>query len=181
MEIKNDKSGSFDNIARQYHKPIFRYCFHMLRNQQEAEDAVQEVFLKAYENYGSQQNLKSVPSWMYKIAYHHCLNVIRRKKLLRFIGLEGHLYSDIGIPEEGIETAEFEEHIQLALSRLSPVQRTVLILRTVEEMDYDEIAAILCEKPQTVRKQYERAKKKVKLYICIEKGEKYNEEVPIIS
>ena len=57
----------------------------MLGNRQEAEDAAQEVLVKAYEKIHLYQQRVSFSSWLYKIAYHHCLNLLRRRQLQRKI------------------------------------------------------------------------------------------------
>lgn len=72
------------DLMKEYHQKIYIYCYNILRNPHDAEDAVQEVFFKAHQS----NNLTTVANngaWLYKIAYHHCLNQIRRKSLVKFI------------------------------------------------------------------------------------------------
>ncbi len=171
--------NNIENIIEEYGQKIYKYCYNMLRNRQEAEDAVQDIFIKVYNNMSHLDEIKSVSPWLYKIAYHHCLNIIRRKKLLFFIPINEDLKIDAANYNTGIES-EFSEQLTLVMSRLSAQDRAVLILRIIEEKSYDEIAVIFNKKPDAVRKQYERVKKKVKSYIEIEKGVKTSENVSII-
>lgn len=86
--IKEVRAGDIDQfgiIIDLMQKPLFVYCYHMLGHRQEAEDAVQEVFLKAFEQLDSYRHTVSFSAWMYKIAYHHCLNLLNRAKLNREI------------------------------------------------------------------------------------------------
>jgi len=171
--------NSIETIIEENGQKIYKYCYNMLRNRQEAEDAVQDIFIKVYNNMNHIHEIKSVSSWLYKIAYHHCLNTIRRKKLLFFIPINEDLKIDVANYNTGIES-EFSEQLTLVISHLSAQDRAVLILRIIEEKRYDEIAVIFNKKPDAIRKQYERVKKKVKSYIEIEKGVKVNEKVSII-
>ncbi len=171
--------NSIETIIEENGQKIYKYCYNMLRNRQEAEDAVQDIFIKVYNNMNHMHEIKSIPSWLYRIAYNHCLNIIRRKKFLFFIPINEDLKIDVANYNTGIES-EFSEQLTLVMSRLSAQDRSVLILRIIEEKSYDEIAVIFNKKPDAVRKQYERAKKKVKSYIEIEKGVKVNEKVSII-
>lgn len=152
----------------------------MLRNRQEAEDAVQEVFINAYKNMSRMEEIKSVSSWLYKISYNHCLNIIRRKKFFFFVPLKENFIIEAPYYDQDIEINEFSEQLTIAISKLSAEARSVLILRAIEDKSYEEIAVIFDKKPDTVRKQYERARKKVEAYLEIEKGGKANEKVSIL-
>ncbi len=167
-----------EDAVEKYGKQIYVYCYHMLNNKHEAEDAVQDIFLKAF-NYGKLRDVEAILLWLYKTAYHHCLNLIKRKRFFEFISLPDNLISNENNPQQHMEMTEFSEEIQNALCTLTGKQRTVLLLRTIRDFSYDEIAVIVCQKPQTVRKQYERARKKVMAYLN-SKGGMYNEKSIIV-
>lgn len=160
---------SFDNIVEEYTNLIFNYCFRMLRNKHEAEDAVQEIFIKAYKAWIKESNIVSLVSWLYRIAYNHCLNIIRRRRLFEFINLTEEIPSEQTSSKDDVVEGTLSEELKYALSKLSPEQRTVVILRVIEEMEYEEIGAILNKKSENVRKIYERAKKKLQSCWYIEK------------
>lgn len=145
----------------EYGNPIFRYCFRMLKSKQEAEDAVQEIFIRAYKALCKKAVITFEGPWLYRIAYNHCLNIIRRRKLIEFTNLSEELtYKAIPPGDELVENTLSEELCD-ALSLLSAEQRTVIILRVIEEMDYDEIGVILNKNSGNIRKIHERAKKKL--------------------
>lgn len=171
--------NSIDIIIEEYGQKIYKYCYHMLRNKQEAEDAAQDIFIKIYSNTSHMNEIKSVSSWLYKVAYNHCLNIIRRRKLLFFVPHN----EDLKIKTMNYSAdneSEFSEQLTSILSQLSAQDRSVLIFRVIEEKSYDEIAAILNKKTDAIRKQYERVRKKVKVYLEIEKGVKSSEKVSIL-
>lgn len=170
----------FDCIIEEYSNPIFRYCFRMLRNKYEAEDALQEIFIKAYKSFINEANIINVSPWLYRIAYNHCLNIIRRRRLLEFINLTDEILPEQASLEDDIVYDELSEELKLALSKLSPVQRTVIILKVIEEMEYKDIGDIIGKKDENVRKIYERAKNKLQSYWNIKKEVIIHEENSII-
>ncbi|MGG1663010.1 RNA polymerase sigma factor [Brevibacillus sp. NRS-1366] len=173
--IKEVKAGDIDQfgiIIDAMQKPLFVYCYHMLGHRQEAEDAVQEVFLKAYEQIESYRQEVSFSAWMYKIAYHHCLNLLNRAKLGRVV-----TFLKAGLPtvsrhegEERIDREYLSNPLHLALSKLSASERNLIILRVVEERGYDELSLLFHKKPAALRKQYERALKKCKSHMLVLEG-----------
>lgn len=171
--------NSIETIIEEYGQKIYKYCYNMLRNRQEAEDAAQDIFIKVYNNMSHMHEIKSVSSWLYRIAYNQCLNIIRRKKLFFFIPINEDLKINAVNYDTGIES-EFSEQLTSIISLLPAQDRSVLILHVIEEKSYDEIAVIFNKKPDAVRKQYERARKKVKAYLEIERGVKTSEKVSIL-
>lgn len=170
----------FDRIIEEYSNPIFCYCFRMLRNKYEAEDALQEIFIKAYKSFINESNIIYISPWLYRIAYNHCLNIIRRKRLLEFINFTDEILPEQTSLEDDVVYDELSEELKYALSKLSPEQRTVIILRVIEEMEYKEIGDIIGKKSENVRKIYERAKKKLQSYWNIKKEVIMHEENSVI-
>lgn len=173
--IKEVKAGDIDQfgiIIDTMQKPLFVYCYHMLGHRQEAEDAVQEVFLKAYEQIDSYRSVVSFSAWLYKIAYHHCLNLLKRARLGRII-----TFWKAGIPtvsrhegEERIDREYLNSPLHLALLKLSASERNLIILRVVEDKGYDELSILFNKKPAALRKQFERALKKCKSHMLAVEG-----------
>ena len=173
-------NSDFDGIIDQYGGPILNYCYHMLRNFPEAQDATQEIFLKAFIHYPLLSRKRAVKSWLYRIAYHHCLNQIRRNKLLQFIALIPENDSEVPNVEEVFLQRQFSRQIEFALNLLSFNERHVLILRTVEQMEYCEIAAILNKRESAVRKLFERGRRKVEKYLTEKKEVLKDGEIAVL-
>ncbi len=175
--VKDGETHLFEIIIQTYQQQLFHYCYHMLGNIQEAEDAVQESFLKAYEKIGDYKKSVSFSAWLYKITHNHCINVLRRKKLLHFISLtndtenenQWSYYRNNGL-KPAVDETGYEDSLVKALKHLSPTENSILILRTMEERSFDEIGNILNLKAANVRKKYERLRRKLKKLLVQEEG-----------
>ncbi|MGG4496057.1 RNA polymerase sigma factor [Brevibacillus reuszeri] len=173
--IKEVKAGDIDQfgvIIDAMQKPLFVYCYHMLGHRQEAEDAVQEVFFKAYEQIDTYRSVVSFSAWLYKIAYHHCLNQLKRAKLGRIV-----TFLKTGLPtvshhegERRIDQEYLSNPLHQALLKLSASERNLVILRVVEDKSYDELSILFNKKPAALRKQFERALKKCKSHMLTVEG-----------
>jgi DNA-directed RNA polymerase specialized sigma24 family protein len=97
-----------EDLIKAYGREIFSYCYHLLRNKEDAEDAVQEIFLKAY--YGlEKKRIASISLWLYKVAYNHCLNILRKRKFKILISLDENMLSCSPTPEEELENSEYSD------------------------------------------------------------------------
>jgi len=173
MAIEKVKQGllqEYRHIVQQYQVPVFRYCYHMLGAVEEAEDAVQEVFIKAYRKLDRYKEGTSFSSWLYKIAYNHCVDHLRKRRYCQFVPLCDSIIGDSDTMSCSLENDELSQPLQQAISKLSPDDRTILMLRVLEEKSYEEIAGILGKRSSTVRKRYERLRKKLQQSINETKG-----------
>lgn len=157
MTFTNNQSftNEMDELIEAYYDRIYKYCFSLLRNTYDAEDAVQEVFIKAMKH-GKLSSIENPNAWLYKISYFHCLNKIKRKKLKTFIPF---------IEQEATPVAfdhDDDEQLQSILAHLKPEERSLLLLRVIENYSFEEIGQIFEKPPATIRKRYERLKVKVK-------------------
>lgn len=153
-----DDSQLKEQLFAQYNDKIFHYCYSILRNLHDAEDATQEIFMKVVES-TDLSNIENKNAWLYKIAYHHCMNKVKRKKLLQFIPF---------IETTNVECAQETEgdlELNVILNHLKPSERALIVLRIVEDKSFDEIATILSISPSTARKRYERIKGKIQKII----------------
>ena len=155
-QVQHGQIEAFRSVVTRYQGPLFLYSRHLLGNQTEAEDAVQEIFLKAYRHLHRYRPEFPFAAWLYKIAYNHCLNVIRRRSLWkRFLHTHPRHDSTALLPQD-------ESHLDAWLAALLPAERNIVVLRALEERPFDEIAAIMNCPSATARKRYERARKKLK-------------------
>ncbi len=155
--VKESKEQAIEELLRDYHQKIYLYCYNIMRSPHDAEDAVQEVFLKAFQS-SKLLEIDNISAWLYKIAYHHCLNKVKRRNLIEIIPF---MDTDRSIEEP--ESSDFE--LSYILSKLKPKERALLVLRIVEDKDFAEIATILAISSPTARKRFERVKSKVQKII----------------
>ncbi|CAM3252966.1 RNA polymerase sigma factor [Paenibacillus lupini] len=154
-EVQKGESEQYRAIVLHFQRRIHLYCFHMLGNPSEAEDAVQEVFLKAYTSIATYKPIISFSAWLYRIAHNHCLNLIKqRKKRLQLYNIIVRLQ----VHEPASHAANLVEEL---LESLSVHDRQLVILKVIEERSFAEISEITGDKEATLRKQFERLRKKI--------------------
>ncbi|CQR53205.1 RNA polymerase ecf-type sigma factor [Paenibacillus riograndensis SBR5] len=160
----------YAQIVEAYQKPIHRYCSRLLGSRSEAEDAVQDILVKAYLNIAAYRSVASFSSWLYKIAYHHCLDLIRRRKRQQRVLQLFQPAPPPESPEQQMDRNIFSEPLAKALSRLSTEERNLLVLRIFEEQSFPEIAGILDKNMEAVKKKYRRTLMKLAKMMSAHKG-----------
>ncbi|WBW98112.1 RNA polymerase sigma factor [Oceanirhabdus sp. W0125-5] len=169
-DIQNGHVEKYEILIEKYQQQLYKYIYYMVGDIYEAEDLLQDVFLKAYEKIDKYQTSNSFSAWLYKIAYNHSINFIRKRNIIKFV--DKFDFNKVVEKDSSIELAannEFDKDIEIVLSRLTPEEKNLLILRIFEEKNYDEIAMIFDKKPAAIRKKYERARKKfIKYYEGLE-------------
>jgi len=77
---KNGCSVAFNNIVEEYQRPIYNFCYRMLKNVDEAEDAAQEIFIRAYFKLDSYAETRKFSTWLFSIASHYCIDRLRKRR-----------------------------------------------------------------------------------------------------
>lgn len=136
----------------------------LLRNTAEAEDAAQEIFLKAYRSLSSFQGNSSFSTWLYRISANHCKDLLRKRSRQRTESLD-RLIEDSG---DGVQLVEpssdpaaaraASETVEMLLAGLSPDERLILTLREVQGLSYQEIAGALHCSLDAVKARLRRAR-----------------------
>ena len=96
--LAQDDTESFGVLVERHQERLVRLCYRLLHDPEEARDAAQEVFLKAFKGARSYQPKGHVYTWLYRIAVNHCLNRLRRRKLVRFFS-----FGEMGRSHEATE------------------------------------------------------------------------------
>jgi RNA polymerase sigma-70 factor (ECF subfamily) len=149
VEESPHTSPSFEILLRRHEAALFRFCIHYLGHEQDAEDAVQEAFTRAFFNLHRFEERASFRTWLLRIAQNTCARLYARRGRQRALGTGG-ARSYRGLGREPAETPEFartpsqgEALASLALERLPEADRQVLLLRYVSELSLREVAAVL--------------------------------------
>ncbi|GEM_PF-372448 len=153
-----------EEVINLYGEKLLRYATAILCDYQEAEDVVQESFLSAYQNRNKFDG-ENLSAWLYKITYNRSLNQLKRHKIFYFS--EIHSEAVLGEQDEGLS----DETLR-ALRKLKPKERALLYGRIMEDQSYEELSLLTGISPSTLRKQYQRAKKKLAKQINIEYSRK---------
>lgn len=161
-----DDRQIFAYIVERYQDKLMRFIRRISGvSREQAEDLLQEIFLKAYQNLNSFDTDLKFSSWIYRIARNHVIShhrkVVRRPEVLLKEETANKLASDLEIEHEvdaGIEA----ERINQVLSDMKPKYREILILKFLEEKDYNEISDILKIPLGTIATRIHRAKQAYK-------------------
>jgi len=158
---KGDRKAQFE-IYKQYSKAMFNTSFRILKDSAEAEDVVQEGFLKAFQNIETYSGSVSFGAWLKKIIINASLDSWRKRKL-EFENIDDikvQFFEDDTINDE-YEIEYKVEQVKLAIASLPDGYRIVLSLYLLEGYDHDEISEILGITASTSRSQLVRARKKL--------------------
>ncbi len=165
---RGDKAA-FGRLVQAYQRPVFNLTYRMLGNHQEAEDAAQETFLRAYASLRQYDAGHKFSTWLFSIANHHCIDRLRRRRAT-YVSIDDNpvLENMHGPGEQPEESALAQEHrgeVQHLLNQLEADYRTPLILRYWEDYSYEEIAATLDLTVAAVKSRLFRGRQQIaKLY-----------------
>ncbi len=156
-----DNSG-YSLLYHRYSKTVFNSIYRIVNDREDAEDILQEVFLKAFSEIKSLKNVESFGGWIKRIAINQSLNYLRKNKIY-FTEIEDDKILDIEDDElEAKLTMESRvKELQNIIAGFPLQTRTIVNLYLFEEMPQEEIAKILNIPHGTVRSYYHRAKKKI--------------------
>lgn len=176
LSLEKLQSGNKDEFARlveRYSDPIYRLAIKMLGNTQDAEDVLQETFLKAFRSIQNFKGFSSAGTWLYRIAVNEALMLIRKRKPeQKQVVLDADESDDDQIPvqiadwepvpEDQLMSAENLTHLNALVQSLSPALRVVFLLRDVQEMSVKETAEVLGISEESVKTRLSRARFKLR-------------------
>jgi RNA polymerase sigma-70 factor, ECF subfamily len=145
-------SDAFRLLVEQHSRAIFRLAFRMTGNEQDAEDVVQETFLRAYKQLNRYEARSSFATWLFRIASNYSLDLIRMRKRHedkreRGSDEERDILQNIAVdtpgPDRVVYGAQVRDRVNAALDELSPQERTAFVLRHFEGLSLEEIGASL--------------------------------------
>jgi RNA polymerase sigma-70 factor (ECF subfamily) len=155
---KTGNKAAFGKLARTYRDTVLALTFDFLQDYESAKDAAQEVFIKAFKNIGDFEERAKFSSWIYRIAVNTCLDVQKKEKYRKKqepITKEHEYVTEIAT--NSASGMGIDDTMIIALERLSPNQRTVIVLRYFHDKEIAEIAEIIDCNQGTVRIHLHRA------------------------
>lgn len=173
--VKKTQKGdttAFEQLVLAHQNQIYRLCFRMLGNAEDAADMTQETFLKAWRNLDRFQGDAAFSTWLYRLASNCCLDFLRSQKRRPTVSMtteddDGEeqtieVADDSATPEEELLLKEERSEIARAMASLDEEQRQILSLRVVNDLSYTEIAEILDIKEGTVKSRLARARENLR-------------------
>jgi RNA polymerase sigma-70 factor, ECF subfamily len=151
---KGGDVGAFEQLVKRYDRNVFRIAQHITQNREDAEDVVQEAFLKAYRNLQQFQGQSKFYTWLVRIAVNEALMKLRRRKPERTVSLDEDIKTEEDSvprevadwspnPEQQYNQAELREILTKTIQGLPSSFRTVFVLRDVEGLSTEETAEAL--------------------------------------
>lgn len=131
---------SFETIYKRHHAQLLSYCRHIVGNREEAEDALQQTFIKAHRAMSSGNPPRELRPWLYAVARNCCLSAIAARNPTS--ELDDRTASLAGLPEQVSQREELREMVA-GLGRLPEDQRSALLLAELEDLSHEEIASVL--------------------------------------
>lgn len=142
QRVLNGDVDAFARLVDRYYERCARFAVRMLGNRDDAEDALQATFLRAYRSLGKYQERDKFSAWLYRILVNQCRSIASRRSQRDrvFIREEAVL---LNAPDRRpVWTGEDEEFVQRVLAELDPLLREAFLLKYVEELSYEEMAAL---------------------------------------
>jgi len=158
----NGCTDAFGELVEKYQQRLYGSIVHLF-GVRDAEDVVQATFLKAFKQLGKFRGTSEFYSWLYRIGYNTAVD--HYKLRMRTISLDDfeentgtHIPSNQQGPDEAVEEKDRLRQLQIALEALSQEHRTVIVLREIELLTYEEIADLLSIPEGTIRSRLHRAR-----------------------
>jgi RNA polymerase sigma-70 factor, ECF subfamily len=167
-ELRSGSEAAFDWLVTYYHAPVYGVISGILRDQNDAADVTQEVFLKAFRGIRGFRQGSSLKTWLYRIAVRESLN--HKRWFWRHLRFQSSIedergdacinFEDPGMsPFDDCASREIQHAVQQALREVQPVFRAAVILRDLEGLSYEEVAEVLEVSVGTVKSRILRGRR----------------------
>jgi RNA polymerase sigma-70 factor (ECF subfamily) len=161
-------ASAFEKIADRHRDRVFTYAAYCLGDRDDAEDVTQEVLVRLWRHWESLDDAHMVP-WLIHVTRNLCIDTLRRRRTQRGMVAEdpeGLAMERAASPMPGpaalAETADFQAHVQDALRDLPEPYRSIVILREIQDLKYEEIGAALGMPLNTVKVYLHRGRRKLR-------------------
>lgn len=156
----------FAVLVKQYSEKLYWKVRRIVLSHEDANDVLQNVFIKVWSNLQNFQGKSSLSTWLYRIAINESLDFLRKQKLADKVSAdEDDSVASRLMSDEYFDGDEVQARLQEAVARLPEVQRTVFHLKYFEEMKYSEMSQILNTSEGALKASYHLAVKKITEYL----------------
>ncbi len=163
-----EREKAFIFIVNRYRERLYAIIRGYVRDHEDTDDLLQDTFMKAYRHFSNFRGESGLYTWLTRIAINSALSHLRKMKLRAWIPLEyvsDSLTSENPQPDTLADQAQMKQWIQEAIGTLPDKQKTVFILRYVDELSHAEIAKITGNSEGTIKANYFHALNKIKAFL----------------
>jgi len=144
-------------------KKLLRFATHFLKDEDEARDVVQDVFLKLWQKRDSLNEIENIEAFAMRMTRNRCLDIVRANRVVPIDADTDRKMKEETVDVHGqVEISETAIQIRKLINELPDLQRTVMLLRDIEQLEYEEIAERTDLKVNAIRVNLSRARKKVR-------------------
>lgn len=172
-DLREGDTTALASIVEKYGKLAYRLAIQITKNHEDANDVMQETFLKVYESIGSFRKESAFETWLYRIIVNQALNMVKRRERRRESSISDADEIDLRFnlpgsssyansPHDDVEKKELQKWVTQAVDSLSAKHRTVVILHEFEGLTHPQIATILNCSEGTVRSRLHYARRKLR-------------------
>lgn len=152
-------TSAFANIVNAYQRAVYNLAYRMLGNAEEAADAAQEAFIRAYTQLGRYDDSRAFAGWLFSIAAHYCIDVLRKRRSGQLdLAMLDVKIDDAPGPEEEALVDERRSEVRALLDQLPTPYRIVVVLRYWYDMPCEEIAQVSGLTVSAVKTRLHRAR-----------------------
>jgi RNA polymerase sigma-70 factor (ECF subfamily) len=155
----NGEPAAFEVLVGRYQQIMFNVALRMLGNYEDARDAAQNTFVKAYEKLGTYDPERRFFSWIYRILMNECLN-LRRRPATEQLADTGAAVADSS-EVDVVEAAERKRDVRQAILSLSPAYREVIVLRHFAALSYEQMSEAIGVPTKTVKSRLHTARQQL--------------------
>lgn len=162
---KGGNERAFSELVERHLVPLYSFIYRLVGNAHDAEDVIQEAWVKIWKNMPKYNSTKNFKAWLFAIARNCAIDFLRKKKALVFSDFENDegenvltdtLTDTAPLPDEQMERAYDREYVERMLMSLPHASRELLLLHHMEGLTFDEIAMIVGRPLNTVKSSYRR-------------------------
>ncbi|MBP1701531.1 MAG: polymerase ECF-type sigma factor [Chloroflexi bacterium] len=162
VQAKQGDSQGFSKLVDAYQRPVYNLCYRMLGNAEDAEDAAQETFLRAYKALRRYDDNRPFATWLLSIAAHYCIDQLRRKNPA-VKSIDEMIVPDIPDPAPDMDSRlsrkQEQQRMRALLETLDPTDRAAVVMYYWYDYSYDEICQELGLTLSAVKSRLHRARK----------------------
>ncbi|HTC21989.1 MAG TPA: RNA polymerase sigma factor [bacterium] len=158
QHCQNGDIAGLHVLYEMHRKKVYNLSWRMLGTPQDGEDALQEVFLKVFDRIKNYRGDSAFSTWLYRMTTNHCLDLLRRRKILTFLGFENAPEAQDKKDSEKAVNLGLSPVIAKALEKLPEKQKACLLMREMDELSYEDIASALQLSLGSVKSNIHRAK-----------------------